>query len=84
MRLMDRRGEIWGTMTPLMGLTWVYDDIYMNSRSDSEVWYITMSWQDNPFLNPEEIRLMESVLPDSELESMAVRPFPCFRRYGVS
>lgn len=69
MRLMDRRGEIWGTMTPLMGLTWVHDDIYMNSRSDSEVWYIMMSWQDNPFLNAEEVRLMESVLPQSELES---------------
>lgn len=79
MRLLDRRGEIWGTMTPLMGLTWVHDDIYMNSRSDSEVWYITMSWQDNPFLNPDEIRLMESVLPDSELES---RQYGRFRAAG--
>lgn len=25
MRVIDKEGDIWGTMTPLMGLTWVYD-----------------------------------------------------------
>ena len=27
MRVLDTCGEIWGTMTPLLGLTWVHDDI---------------------------------------------------------
>ena len=38
MRIIDRRGDIWGTMTPLMGLTWVHDVIYRNERNDPNVW----------------------------------------------
>ena len=36
MRVVDRRGELFGTMTPLKGLTFVYDKIYMSD--DPEVW----------------------------------------------
>lgn len=74
MRVMDRQGDIWGTMTPLMGLTWVHDEIYMNQRNDPETWYITMSWQDNPFLPEAERQLLERVLPESERQS---------RQYGL-
>ena len=38
MRLMDRRGELFGTMTPLKGLTFVYDEIYLNRANAPEVW----------------------------------------------
>ena len=37
MRILDREGDIFGTMTPLKGLTWVYDEIYLNSKNSSEV-----------------------------------------------
>lgn len=56
MRLMNTKGSIWGTMTPLMGMTWVYDTIYTNSGDDPQVWWTSMSWEDNPYLDQEEIQ----------------------------
>lgn len=69
MRVLDTCGEIWGTMTPLMGLTWVHDEIYMNQNSDPECWYTVMSWSDNPFLNEKETEMLRKTLPESERES---------------
>lgn len=69
MRVIDRCGEIFGTMTPLKGLTWVYDEIYLNNSNDSEVWYMQLSWHDNPFLNEKEIKSLTSCMSKSELES---------------
>ena len=73
MRVLDKCGEIFGTMTPLKGLTWVYNTIYLNSNNDKDVWYITMEWADNPYLNREEIEKLSFTLSQDELES---------RRYG--
>ena len=73
MRVMDRKGEIWGTMTPLKGRTWVYDEIYMNKRNNPEVWSVTMEWADNPYLDPEEIELLTNAFDKESVES---------RRYG--
>lgn len=69
MRVMDRRGDIFGTMTPLKGLTFVHTDIYMNRLGDSEVWCEMMEWSDNPFLSQEEISAMESCLDEQTLQS---------------
>lgn len=69
MRVLDTCGQLWGTMTPLLGLTWVHDEIYLNKNKDPEAWYCTMSWQDNPFLNPQEVKMLEALLPESERES---------------
>lgn len=73
MRVLDRCGEIFGTMTPLKGLTWVYNTIYLNDKNDKDVWYETMEWADNPFLSKKEIAKMTNSLSADELES---------RRYG--
>lgn len=73
MRVLDKRGMIFGTMTPLKGLTWVYNYIYLNQNDDKEVWYIEMEWADNPFLDQKEIELMTKSMSSEELES---------RRYG--
>ena len=73
MRVLDKRGEIWGTMTPLKGLTWVYDEIYMNSGGDPEVWHEHIEWSDNPFLDKREIERVSASLDESELT---------MRRYG--
>lgn len=73
MRVLDRCGEIFGTMTPLKGLTWVYNTIYLNDKNDNEIWYETMEWADNPFLSKKEIESMTKSLPAEEIES---------RRYG--
>ena len=73
MRVIDRCGEVFGTMTPLKGLTWVYNDIYLNSNNDPEVWCEFMQWEDNPFLNKAEINALSQTMSAEELES---------RKYG--
>ena len=47
-RTLDSGGLIFGTMTPLKGMTWVYNTVYLNEATDPNVWYVTMSWEDNP------------------------------------
>jgi phage terminase large subunit-like protein len=69
MRVIDRKGDIFGTMTPLKGLTWVYDTIYLNPTQDNEVWYEFMEWADNPFLDSEEIKNLTKSMSNDELES---------------
>ena len=73
MRLLDRCGQIFGTMTPLKGLTWVYSQIYLNTNNNSDIYCISMEWADNPYLDSNEITHMTATLSGSELEA---------RRYG--
>jgi phage terminase large subunit-like protein len=73
MRVFDRAGDIFCTMTPLKGLTFVHDEIYLNRYGNDEVWYIEMQWDDNPHLKPEEIKAMSESFSDDVLES---------RKYG--
>ena len=73
MRVLDRCGCIYGTMTPLKGLTWVYNEIYLNDKNQPEVWHEHVEWSDNPFLNKDEVAVLTSSMSAEELES---------RRYG--
>lgn len=73
MRVLDRRGDIFGTMTPLKGLTFIYEEIFLNKNNSPEVWCEFMEWGDNPYLNAEEVDALTSSLSDDVLES---------RRYG--
>ena len=73
MRVLDKRGDIFATMTPLKGLTFVYNDIFCNRGNDPEIWYEFMEWSDNPYLNGEEISLLEGCMDERALQS---------RRYG--
>ena len=73
MRIIDRQGDIFGTMTPLKGRTFVYNEIYLNRHADPEVWYEFMEWSDNPYLNADEISALERSMDERALQS---------RRYG--
>ena len=73
MRVLDRCGHIFGTMTPLKGLTWVYEEIYRNSHNSDQVWCEFMAWEDNPYLSAREIDEMSNSLSADVLQS---------RRYG--
>lgn len=73
MRILDRQGHIFGTMTPLKGLSWVYDEIYLNPRNDKEIWTVFMEWADNPYLNADEVASMSASMSADMLQS---------RRYG--
>ena len=69
MRVMDRQGEVFGTMTPLKGLTFVYNEIFLNRRNDPEAWYEFMEWADNPYLDEKEVALMEASLDERTLQA---------------
>ncbi len=73
MRVLDKRGDIFGTMTPLKGLTFVYDEIFLNKKNNPEIWYEFMEWADNPYLSKAEVEQLTASLSDDQLES---------RRYG--
>ncbi len=73
MRVIDKKGDIFGTMTPLKGLTFIYDEIYMNKYGSKEVWYEFMEWADNPYLDKKEIKALTESLSNDVIES---------RRYG--
>jgi len=73
MRVLDKNGEIFGTMTPLLGLTFIYHKIYLNESKDEEIWHTSMEWADNPHLDQNLIRKVSSTMSKDELAS---------RRYG--
>lgn len=73
MRVFDRDGYVFGTMTPLKGLDWVYDRIEMNPENDSEIATFRMEWRDNPYLDEEAVNKMIAATPDDLQEA---------RRYG--
>ena len=73
MRVLDRKGDIFGTMTPLKGLTFVYNEIFLNRRKDPEVWYEFMEWGDNPYLDEGEVEALTASMDENTLQS---------RRYG--
>lgn len=69
MRVVDTRGDMWGTMTPLQGLTWVYDTIYLNEIGDPQIQYWLVEWADNPYLSPEEIAALEATMTEDERDA---------------
>ncbi len=69
MRVFDRQGDLFGTMTPLKGLTFVYEEIFMNRHDDPEIWYEFMEWADNPHLSSQEIEKLEKCMDETELQS---------------
>lgn len=73
MRVIDKRGDIFGTMTPLKGLTFIYEEIYLNKSNSKEIWHEFIEWADNPFLSKREIKLLNESMSESQLNS---------RRYG--
>ncbi len=77
MRVIDRKGELFGTMTPLKGRTWVYEEIYLNEHADEQVWCEEMEWMDNPFLDREEIDQLTRTMSSEELESRRYGKFRC-------
>lgn len=75
MRVIDREGDIFGTMTPLKGLTFIYEEIYLNKKNNPEIWYEFMEWADNPYLSKKEIARMEQTLDEATLQSRKLGRF---------
>lgn len=71
MRLIDKGGVAILTMTPLDGMTFVYDDIYLRAQVDPTVAVWEMDMSENPYLNSVEIEQILSGLTIEEREARA-------------
>lgn len=80
MRVLDKRGDIFGTMTPLKGLSFVYDEIYLNPNNDKEIFTIFFEWADNPYLKRAEVKRLTSMLSPDELEARKYGRFTAGKR----
>lgn len=69
MRVLDTQGDMWFTMTPLKGLTWIYNLIYLNERNDPDIEYWFAEWEDNPWLSKEEIDKLVATMTEEEREA---------------
>ena len=69
MRVMDVNGDIFGTLTPLKGLTFVYNEIYLNQHNDPNIWHIFMQWDDNPYISEDAKNAMKASMSQDELKS---------------
>lgn len=52
-RLIDYDGDAWFTLTPVEGMTWIYDSLYLpgtDEKSDSSVFVIEADMTDNPHI----------------------------------
>lgn len=67
MRVIDRDGDVFCTMTPLLGMTFIYDEIYLSTSPD--VWFTQMEWRDNPYLPEREVERLIATMDDEEQES---------------
>lgn len=68
------------TMTPVKGMTWVYDEIYL--KTDNNDYFVsTATWEDNPWLTEEQKAVMRRGLTK---EALRVREEGRFmRRVGL-
>lgn len=70
MRLIDRKGSSWLTMTPVEGMTWVFDDLYEKGiEGHPRIGVIEINTEENPYLDAEEIDSVMSDLSPEEREA---------------
>lgn len=69
MRVLDKFGDIFATMTPLKGMTFVYDEIFLNKFNDPNIWCEFMQWDDNPYISEQAKLAMKASMSQDELKS---------------
>ena len=69
LRIADCGGKLWLTMTPLEGMTWVYDDVFEAAQTDPKIAVFVVDMEDNPHLNHGEIDVILSGLDADEKEA---------------
>lgn len=80
-RLVDYNGDYWITMTPVEGMTWIYDDLYEGevNNADGVVEVIEVNTLENPYLPDEGI---QTLIKSSDSENLTVRVGGSFVRKG--
>ncbi len=69
MRLLDTRGDLWMTMTPLRGLTWVYSDVYEQAGVNKNIDVFVLDTLQNPYLDAEVIEDLSKGFSEAEREA---------------
>jgi phage terminase large subunit-like protein len=69
-RLIDTGGDYWITMTPVEGMTWIYDDLYEPNQgkdpSEQKILIIEIETTENPYLDEKAIQQFVDTLDDDE------------------
>jgi phage terminase large subunit-like protein len=70
-RLIDTGGSWWMTMTPIDGMTWIYDQIYMVGKNNpvGGIRVVEVDMRDNPHLNKGEVDSFLASLSKDEREA---------------
>jgi phage terminase large subunit-like protein len=73
LRLVDVQGHYWMTMTPVMGMTWVYYQFYepivMNGQVNENVKLFEAPTEDNPYLPEGAIDIILEGMDDAEKQA---------------
>lgn len=76
MRLVDTRGHWWITMTPVEGMTWVYDDVYLPGLTPGgNIAVIAIDSAENPYISTAEIEDVVSGLDEAEKQARKAGKF---------
>lgn len=69
-RIVDSKGSMWLTMTPLEGQNWSYEQIYLPGTDpenpDPDIKVVQADMSENPHLDPREIALFVATLSEEE------------------
>lgn len=80
MRLIDTLGDWYITMTPVEGMTWVYDDIYLQGLlPGSNIGVIEIDTEQNPYVSSAEV---EEVMADLDEDERKARKQGKFVQIG--
>lgn len=70
MRTMDVAGRMWITMTPVEGMTWIYDDLFLKGlQSNNNITVIIIDTEENPYISKAEADAVFADLDSKELEA---------------
>lgn len=75
LRIADCGGVGWLTLTPLEGMTWVYDDIFEASKTAGHIETFVVDMDDNPHLNAGEMEVILSGLSEDERKARKAGEF---------
>jgi phage terminase large subunit-like protein len=87
-RLIDTAGSYWMTLTPIMGMEWMYDEIYMKGinshgslENPSTIGVIEVDMHENPYLPETEIETFINALDADDRDARVKGKF--IRRGGL-
>lgn len=82
-RLIDTKGSWWMTLTPVMGMEWMFDDVYTPGKNDpqSNIAVIEVDMTENPYLDQDEIKEFLKNIPEEDVDARQHGKF--VRRGGV-